>query len=141
MDSRQVKNVVIDLRNNGGGNSELIRPMLEGLSRRPQWKKHIYVLIGPKTFSSGVMNAIELKEKLGAILLGEPTGGKPNSYGEIEPLKLPNSGITVYYTSKYFRSSKGMDGDALFPDVSVPLTMNDLRVDVDRPLMTAASIQ
>jgi hypothetical protein len=34
--------------------------------------------------------------------VGEATGGEPNHYGEVKQFKLPNSGITVRYSTKYF---------------------------------------
>jgi len=137
LESRPLKRIVIDLRNNRGGNSELIRPLLDGLSAHPQWKNKLFVLIGPNTFSSGVLNAMELKDQLGATLIGEPTGGKPGSYGEIELLKLPNSGLSVYYTSKFFRAPKGMKADAVLPDIPVKLTFHDVRTGLDPTLVKA----
>ena len=40
-------------------------------------------LIRPVTYSSGMMYALQLRTMGGALLVGEPTGGKPNSYGEV----------------------------------------------------------
>ncbi len=53
----------------------------------------IFVVIGRRTFSSGLLNAHDLAARTRAILIGEPTGGKPNSYGEVESFTLPRSGL------------------------------------------------
>jgi hypothetical protein len=51
-----------------------------------------------------------------AILVGEPTGGKPNSYGEVRFLTLFNSMMTVQYSTKYF-SLYPEDLPSIYPDV------------------------
>jgi hypothetical protein len=53
-DSHRVKRVVIDLRWNGGGDSSVINPLMSGLTSRLKSLGHIYVLMGPYTFSSAV---------------------------------------------------------------------------------------
>lgn len=137
LDRRRVRRIVIDLRENDGGNSSLIKPLVEGLKARPQWKGNIYVLIGSHTFSSALLNAIELKQDLGATLVGEPTGGKPGSYGEVEQLLLPNSKLTILYTLKYFPAPKGFNLDSLYPDISAALTANDILAGRDPALAVA----
>ncbi len=53
-------------------------------------------------------NAILFKQlQTNPILVGEPTGGKPNSYGEISSFLLPNSGLVVNYSTKYFEQVSG----------------------------------
>ncbi|MDC7242938.1 MAG: hypothetical protein PQJ44_03060 [Sphaerochaetaceae bacterium] len=76
----------------------------------------MYVCIGNSTYSSGLLNAIELKEDLGAILVGEPTGGKPNCYGEVQELILPNTELLVKYSTKEFTIYSDSDPITLEPD-------------------------
>src|SRR5262249_25597824 len=78
----------------------------------------IVVLIGRYTFSSAYLHAARLKEKLGATLVGEPTGQKPNAYGEVRTFALPHSQILVRYSTKYWRTTAG-DPPSLEPDVLV----------------------
>lgn len=113
--------LVIDLRHNAGGNSAVLSAHVARIAAPPKLaaRGHLVALIGPGTFSSGVLNAIELRNA-GALLVGEPTGGKPNSYGELRSFRLPHSGLAVYYSTKFFRLVDG-DPPSLEPDVLVPL--------------------
>jgi hypothetical protein len=52
IDSHPVQRVVIDLRQNGGGDSRILGPLTKGLASRLRAIGPIYVLIGPGTFSS-----------------------------------------------------------------------------------------
>jgi C-terminal processing protease CtpA/Prc len=81
---RPVKRAIVDLRQNRGGDSSVINPLKSGLERRLGAVGHVYVLIGPGTFSSGTDNAMALRDSLHATLVGEPTEGKPSSYGEVK---------------------------------------------------------
>jgi hypothetical protein len=123
-DSAKVERFVIDLRFNGGGDSRIIGPLISGLHSRIRLRSHLYVLIGPSTFSSAQLNAIDLRDKTGAVLVGLATGEKPNSYGEIKTFTLPNSGFHVQYTTKFFHLADG-DPSALEPSVSVPYSLDD----------------
>src|SRR5262249_1993165 len=104
-DSHPVDRTIVDLRFNTGGNSEVIKPLIAGLKSRSALKAqgHLFALIGPRTFSSGLLAAYNFRYDLHAILIGEPSGEKPNSYGEIRYLALPNSKIEVQYSTKFFR--------------------------------------
>lgn len=113
---------VIDLRNNPGGSSEVIRPVIAALRNRP-WlnqRGRLYVVTGNATASSAMMCAIDFRNQTNAILLGEPTGGKPNHYGNVATLMLPNSGLVCGYSIKYFNLAQ-TDSAAVFPDVMIPL--------------------
>jgi hypothetical protein len=137
LDTKPVRRVVIDLSANMGGDSAVIHPLLDALKTHPQWNGKIYVLIGPATFSAAVMNAIVLKLKLHATLVGEPTGGKPASYGEVNSFTLPNSKLVIQFSTRYFAADKGMEGPSLFPDIAAPLTIADFLAGRD-PAFTAA---
>ncbi len=116
--------VVIDLRNNGGGNSAIAMPLIVALreNKAVNQRGRLFVLIGARTQSSGMMNALQLRNGTKAILIGEPTGGRPNSYGEMKELKLPRSGLTVWYSTKYFRQIAGEDPPSVMPDEHVEPT-------------------
>ncbi|MEE9371526.1 MAG: hypothetical protein V3V00_00570 [Saprospiraceae bacterium] len=120
--NNSIKKIVLDLRHNGGGNSEVALPLITKLddlvsSSRLQ-SSDIYVIISRKTFSSAILNAIELRKKISPIFIGEHTGGKPNHYGEVKDFFLPNSRLKVRYSSKYFKLLD-TDEDALYPDIKV----------------------
>lgn len=133
-----VDRIVIDLRANGGGNSSVIEPLVEGLRARKSLsaKGKLYALVGPGTFSSGLLAVIKLKSDLNAIVVGEPPGEKLNSYGEVRQLTLPNSRLNVQYSTKYFKLVK--DDEAEFkPDVLVRQTIGEWRAGRDTVLEAA----
>lgn len=126
IDGERIKRIVIDLRHNGGGNSGLFAPFLEELEKREEFQRKgsIYVLIGRRTFSSAILNAIDLKKRTPAVFAGEPTGGKPNHYGEVRSFRLPQSGLQVTYSVKYFQVIEG-DPVSLVPDMLIEPKISD----------------
>jgi Peptidase family S41 len=126
MDENPVERVVIDLRMNGGGDSTIITPLIAVLAKRRYGNQpgRLFTLIGRGTFSSGYLNALKLKRETKAILVGEPTGQRPNSYGEVKTMTLPHSKLRVQYSTKYFKT---MDGDppTLAPDIQVERSSSD----------------
>jgi len=134
-----VERVIVDLRFNAGGDSRVVKPLIEGLKSRRSLcaQGHLYALIGPVTYSSGMMVAMDFKDELHAILVGEPTGGKPNGFGEVKRATLPNSNLAVYYPTKYFRPISDADPDSIVPDLPVSLTLEDFIAGRD-PIMEKA---
>jgi hypothetical protein len=135
----QIERVIVDLRFNQGGDSRVIKPLIQGLKTRPRLngKGHVYALVGRATFSSGLLAAFDLRDNLHAILVGEPIGGKPNGYGEVKMLTLPNSQIEVQYCTKYFRLIKRSDPSALEPNITVLRSTADFLSGRD-PVLDAA---
>jgi hypothetical protein len=138
-----VDRLVIDLRLNQGGNSAVLQPFLAGLKARSSLRArgHLIALIGRATFSSGLIAAVSLKNDTGAVLIGEPTGEKPNSYGEVLPLTLPHSQLSVQYTTKFFRLAPSGDPIALFPDLTVTRSLDDALAGRDPALDAALRYQ
>jgi hypothetical protein len=125
VDQRPVERLVIDLRANGGGNSALLAPLIAGLDARPALRRPgaLYALVGRATYSSALLNALELRAH-GALIAGEPTGGKPNHFGEVAKLELPRSRLAVQYSTKFFRRVAD-DPPSLVPDLPVEVTAAD----------------
>jgi hypothetical protein len=126
IDAHPNSKVVVDLRLNTGGNSGILQPFIDGIVSRPVGNTtgKLFVIIGCNTFSSGLLNAITFKNATHAILVGEPTGGKPNSYGEVKYFTLPFSGVMVNYTIKYFNTMSG-DPPSLNPDIMRTMSFAD----------------
>ncbi len=135
-DSLGAERMVIDLRLNSGGNSIIFRPFLQQLkSHRLNAEGRLFVLIGRRTFSSALLNALELQKQTEAVLAGEPTGGKPNHFGEVRTFQLPHSRLTIHYSTKYFTIVPG-DPPSLEPDRRIPITFKDFEAGAD-PVLEA----
>jgi hypothetical protein len=122
IDERPTKRLIIDMRQNGGGDFTKGRELLlPGLKQRAFINKPggLYVITGRTTFSAAMVNVVDFKKELGAILVGEPTGARPNSYSEGRNIILPNSRLRVYYSIRFYQ----------FSDEDVPSVMPDKRLD------------
>jgi hypothetical protein len=123
IDDEKPLRVVVDLRNNSGGNSQVVRPLIEALRSRPQLNRPdaLYAIIGRATFSSGLFAANDFRTQTRATLIGEPSGERANHYGEVRSVKLPYSGLELTYSTNFHRLVDG-DGESFAPDVLVPPT-------------------
>lgn len=126
------KKLVFDMRFNTGGSSEQGTEFIQKLAASPKvnQKGHLFVVIGRHTFSSAILNTMDFKENTSAIFVGEDTGGRPNHYGETKVLKLPSSGLSVTYSTKYFVRTKE-DLPTIHPDQVVEITFSDFKSGVD----------
>ena len=142
--------LIIDIRNNGGGNSNISEQITQYLIKQKQkacvsrWplfpeKNHyegkLIVLIGVNTFSAAESFALDLKESGNAVFFGSGTGGDTGNH--------PQTFTTKYHTSFRFPtrkpaqiSPKGypMEGIGVKPDFTVYQTVEDYLNDVDTVL-------
>ncbi|MFN9973765.1 MAG: S41 family peptidase, partial [Phycisphaerae bacterium] len=65
------------------------------------------LLIGDQTFSAAVALADGMRTYDLMLTIGQPTGGVPNTLGDIGPFQLPNSGIVVNFSQKMFIRASG----------------------------------
>ena len=125
LEKPEVRTFVFDMRFNPGGSS----PQGSALARkigeieRMNQKGKIFVVIDKRTYSSAIINATDFKKYTQALLIGQPTSGKPNHYGEVKRFKLPNNGLMVSYSTKYFRNVDG-DPSSLNPDIVVEMSFS-----------------
>lgn len=126
IDNHELEKFIFDMRLNGGGNSSIVEPLIKALRDNEQinQKGKLYVCVGRNTFSSAILNAISLRMETNAIFIGEPTGGKPNHYGEVRNMILPNTGITISYSTKYFKETEE-DEPSFYPDIEIELSSAD----------------
>jgi C-terminal processing protease CtpA/Prc len=125
---RSFDKIIVDLRFNTGGNSsqgtELIEKMAE--IKKINERGKLYVILGRFTFSSAIINAMDFSNKTQAIFVGEETSGKPNHYGEVRSFTLPNSGLNINYSTKYFkRSEKNLK--TITPDHIIETSFKDFK--------------
>ena len=129
MDTAKIDRLVIDLRWNGGGDFTRGRQyVLDEIRKRDRWLKPgaFYVLIGRRTFSAAMVNTVDFKRAAGAILVGEPTGARPNSYSQTGFFQLPTSGVQATVSiCRYEAWPEDVPG--VPPDRPIPPTWADYR--------------
>jgi len=119
------------MRENRGGSSTILNPLIKEVKKSSfNQPGNLYVIIGKDTFSSAILNAISLREETKANFIGEATGGEPNHYGEVKQFKLPNSQITIRYSTKYFHWLDE-DVNTLQPDKMIEETFAAYRSGTD----------
>ena len=140
VNKERAKRIIIDLRNNGGGNSKVINPLISGLHEWDPQKNgcQVFAIIGKKTGSSAILNSMQLKRELDAIFIGKPTGGKPNHYGDVKYFGLPNSKISIQYSTKYFKVSE-KNQLSIIPDIRVKDVSKDYFAGKDPVMKTILS--
>jgi hypothetical protein len=119
--SKNAERLIVDLRQNGGGDYfEGRKHLIEKIKADPvlNQKGHLFVIPGHRTFSAAMVNTIDFKKETNAILVGVPPGERPNSYSENDEMKLPNSGLVLSYSTRYYKFLD-QDVDAFEPDVRV----------------------
>lgn len=138
--SGSVDRLIIDARLNGGGDNTAYGNLLNYLIENPFFEEDgkLFVLIGRATFSAGVNFVTDVEHKTNAILIGEPTGGSPNQYGDPKRIVLPNSGISLRISTQYW--NKAGSNDHRYdhePDLKVPALSSDYFSGKDRLLEKA----
>src|SRR5215213_7401033 len=133
VDEKKATRLIVDLRQNGGGDfkkgrRQLLSPIQKNTTLNQ--KGNLFVITGRRTFSAAMVNAIDFKKETNAIIIGEPPGEKPNSYSENDEMKLPNSGLIISYSTKYY---KFLDKDvpAFEPDIRADPNWKDFSAGVD----------
>lgn len=125
-----IRNVAVDLRNNGGGNSSVANEFLRYLdidsykSWGDVWRLGVfeisrsggelkndkyeellfdgdlYLLTSVYTFSSAMDFAMLVKDNKLGLIIGQAPGNNPSSYGDISFFTLPNSNIFMQISTK-----------------------------------------
>ncbi len=113
--------LVIDLRYNGGGDNTNLRPLLLTIERsRFNHRGHLFVLIGPTTFSAAQNFTNRLENSTEAIFVGQPSGSNPNMYGDPKGFELPNSHLDVKMAHLWWQDEDPRDTrTATFPEIAI----------------------
>ena len=136
-DTAALERLVIDIRENTGGNGDLNRYPVQQILRRPALDRRdrLFVIIGRRTFSAAQQFTNLLEAWTQATLVGEPTGQRTSQYGDHRPLALPSHLLTVNISSVFHQAQSAFDRRAFVPPaIYAPLTSADYRRGVDPAL-------
>ena len=91
------------------------------------------IALVPERFPRATANALDMRNEVNTILVGSPTGMRPNHYGEHAEFRLPNSGFRISYSTHYHRFGADTDS-AVVPDQNIEPTWEEFRAGRD-PVM------
>ena len=123
--SADTRRVIVDVRLNGGGDNTTYGLLVDLFgSKQVNRPGKLYLLVGRATFSAAANFAAELDRGTRAVIVGEPTGGGVETYGDTVPVLLPSLGWYVYVAARYHERKRGPNDHrlAVAPDVRVDLT-------------------
>jgi hypothetical protein len=124
LDSVGPKNLILDLRHNNGGTTQLYPELLRTLVAfsRPAGNQ-VYVLIGRRSYSATGNFVTDLERLVDPIFVGEASSECCNLYGDPTTVKLPYSGTQGELTAvKWQLSSPSDRRREISPEVPVQLT-------------------
>jgi hypothetical protein len=129
------KNLVIDLRQNGGGDLYIgvILAYALNLADSIDWKHGVYILTSHVTFSAGTSNTSLLQQLLNGKIVGQPTGSNPSGYQDMDSFELPNSKLVITYSKRHFKLSETVT-EGIQPDVTIYPTWKDVKENIDTEL-------
>ena len=134
------RRLVIDVRHNGGGDNTTYWPLLDLIESRPLRGK-VVVLMGRMTFSAAGNFVASVDHRTKARLVGEPSGGAPNQWGDRNPIELPVAGLTAYVAAVYVEIAPRDRRDAVQPNVRVEPTVADFLAGRDPVLRRALALR
>jgi hypothetical protein len=121
-----IRRIIVDLRNNGGGNSFAYVELLRTLVRASAEGRDVYVLIGRRVYSAAANFCADLERLVRPIFVGEATGGTGNQWGDESTFRLPYSGVTGGVTGVRWQLSHPWDQRrSITPHLPVQMTAKD----------------
>jgi len=137
----QSRQVIIDLRNNGGGDLYIGLIMANALNMVDgiDWKNGVYILSGCITFSAGASNVALFRELLNAKIVGMPTGSNPTGYQDMDAFDLPYSTLRITYSKRLFRIQETAT-EGVQPDFFIDYSWDSYANGVDNVLSELLSI-
>jgi tetratricopeptide (TPR) repeat protein len=124
LDSVRPKNLILDLRHNNGGTTQLYPELLRTLVAfsRPAGNQ-VYVLIGRRSYSATGNFVTDLERLVDPIFVGEASSECCNLYGDPTVVTLPYSGVQGELTAVKWQLSTPSDRRReMSPEVPVQLT-------------------
>ncbi len=130
IDRDDVERLVVDLRFNGGGNTDLLKPLLQAIlgARKMHRENGLFVIAGRHTFSAAMNFAAILERYSPAVFVGEPTGSSPNFIGEGSEVILPWSRARVSISFLMWQNAQPQDSRTwIAPRLPAPVTFASVR--------------
>jgi hypothetical protein len=143
VDTADVRSLVLDLRLNRGGDGTLNPSLLRSLikARKVDQPGKLFVIIGRSTFSAAQFLVNEMEQYTDAVFVGEPSGGKVNSYGDSRKITLPHSGMTVRVSTLWWQEDPRDMRQWKGPDIAAQLSSSDYRANIDPALRAVLAYQ
>lgn len=115
----QAKNIVVDFRHNRGGDYTKVLPLVKALSEVVENDGKIYLIVGPNTFSAGIIASSQFKRYIPdrLVVVGSEIGDKLRFKAEGFYPILPHSKIQLYLTKAW---TDLVDGCGWFDDCWPP---------------------
>jgi hypothetical protein len=125
IDRKSPRNIVVDLRNNLGWSSLWLDPLVDHLEKRKNETK-TFCFVSRKTYSSAVINALDISDIKGSVSIGTKTSGSPTKFGQAtKEIELPNSKLKIYISTKYFKENGFKFGEPFTPDYEIEPTVEE----------------
>ncbi len=153
---RAPRNLVLDLRFDGGGDLNTTRAFCQALPSLVPPEGRIFALTSGRTFSAGISSLGYLKQAGGArvTIVGEPTGDHLEFWAEGGLVELPASRAQLLYATERHNYTTGCPEPdchapirdhpirvtTLEPDVLVPFAYADYRAGRDSALEAVARV-
>ncbi len=138
----QATTLIVDVRHNGGGNTylnvALLRTMVAFEMARPTHR--LFTILGRHTFSAAQNFVTDVDRLTNSVFVGEPSGSRPNFYGESTPVLLPYSGLRGTISSLLWQHSYPTD-DRLWIAPEVPVRLSSVDYFLNRDPALAAILE
>lgn len=129
------RNIVLDMRMNGGGDLNNTRAWVRRLPRIVSGR--VYVLTSPYTFSAAISTVGYLKQSAPdrVVIVGEHVGDRLNFFAEGDVITLPNAGGAVLSATERHDYVTGCEGyeDCHGSVIRNPIRVPNLDVDIAAP--------
>jgi len=139
LDETNAERLIIDLRQNTGGEPLIAKPLLEELTKRKKYidEGRVFVIVGRRTFSAALTNAVQLR-KIGVRTVGEAPRGKPNNPSEGRDIDLKSTKIWVTVSTQFVERDPELGDQNYLPiDIRCDMTFDDYRNAKDVALQKA----
>ncbi|MEE8367193.1 MAG: hypothetical protein V3S30_02660 [Thermoanaerobaculia bacterium] len=137
IDSHDIDKLVIDMRQNPGGDITLGSALTYRIASHEKVNRlsHFFIIFGRGSKSAAPSFAIRMRQLTNVVFVGEPTGGRPNGYGNTSIITLPNSGTQLTCSQLFVQPTWDPDRRPwITPDITAELTIEDLAENRDPAL-------